>query len=272
VGAVTTESAQPPMAWRYCGNQIKLWRAQAGITREELGKEAGYEYESIKSMEQGRRRPTLRVLQVADEMCGARGLLVAAQAYLKPEKYAWFSLDFMRYEAEAIVINSFQPQLIPGLLQTEETARALLKAHWPPLDDETVEERVAARLERQSLLEKQTKSFSFVIGEVALRYPVGDSEAHKRQLERLLGASELRNVTIQVIPVGGAHPGLNGPFVLLETPEHEHLGYEEGQTTGVLFADPEKVSILMQRHAMILRRALSPEESACVIRKLAEEL
>lgn len=269
---MTNGESPPPMAWRYCGNQIKLWRTRAAITREELGKEAGYEYESVKSMETGRRKPALRLLEVADEMCGAHGLLLAAQDYLKPERFPSFSMDFMRYEAEAIVLSWYETVLIPGLLQTEETARALLNAHAPPLDDETVEERVAARIDRQKLLEKQTKSFNFVMGEAAIRHPVDSREAHLRQLSHLLDAGRARHVTVQVLPFGGAHPGLNGPFVLLETAEHEHLAYEEGQTTGMLTASPENVSLLSQRHAMILRRALSPEDSAQRIRELAEEL
>ncbi|MEU1627509.1 helix-turn-helix transcriptional regulator [Streptomyces sp. NPDC020096] len=261
------------MAWRYCGNQVKLWRMRAGVSRESLGEKAGYEYESVKSMEQGRRRPSLRLLEIADEMCGAQGLLLAAREYLKPERYLSYARDFIRYEAAAIALTSYQPLLIPGLLQTEETARSLLNAHWPPLDDETVEERVAARLDRQSVLEKQTRAFTFVIGEMALRYPVGSTEAHRRQLHHLLTAAQRRNVTIQVMPADrGAHPGLDGPYVLLETPEHEHLAYEEGQTTGVLYADPEQVGIVAKRHAMILQRALGPEDSARFIRKLAEEL
>jgi transcriptional regulator with XRE-family HTH domain len=267
-----TETSRPPMAWRYCGNQIKLWRTQAGISREELGKEANYEPESVKSMEQGRRRPTLRLLEVADEMCQARGLLVAAAEYLQPEKFTSFRQDFMRYETEAIVINSYQNQLIPGLLQTEATARALMNAHRPPFDDATVEERVIARLERQNVLKKQTRSFSFLIEETVLRRRISDESTHQQQLHHLLEAGTPRHVTIQVVPSTGAHVGLNGPFTLLETPGHDQLAYEEGQTTAVLYSDPAKVSMLAQRHTVIVRQALDPEESARYISKLVEEL
>jgi transcriptional regulator with XRE-family HTH domain len=269
---MTTVNGEPPMTWRYCGNQLKLWRTSAGVTREQLGQESGYQCETVASMEQGRRKPTERILQVADHMCGAHGKLLAGHDFLKPDKFETFAMDFMLYEAEAIVLSSYEPLLIPGLLQTEETARALLSAHWPTLDDETIDERVAARLERQVILNTQTKSFNFVIGEAALRYPVNSIEAHKRQLLHLLEMAKRRNVTIQVLPFGGCHPGLNGPFVLLETPEHEQLAYEEGQTTGVLYAERDKVSTVTHRHAMILRQALSPEESARFIEKLAEEL
>jgi transcriptional regulator with XRE-family HTH domain len=142
------ESQQAQQNWRYCGGQIKLWREEAGVNRQALADEAGYDYEYVKSMECGRRRPTLRFLQVADQMCGAKGKLIAAHEYLKPEKYLSYAEDYVRYEAEAVVLSSYQPLLIPGLLQTEETIRAYLNAHFPPLDDETLEERATGRLER----------------------------------------------------------------------------------------------------------------------------
>ncbi|MEW2547463.1 helix-turn-helix transcriptional regulator [Streptomyces sp. NPDC047002] len=266
------ENAPPPMAWRYCGNQIKRWRERTGMTRDKLAAEANCSYEYVKSMETGRRRPTLHLLRVADELFGAGGLLLAAQEYLQPEKYVSYAEDFVRYEAEAIAVSSYQPLLFPGLLQTDEMAFALLKAHWPPLDDETIQVRVAGRLERQSLLGNAVRSYSFVIAEGVFRNPVVPRDVHNRQLLHLLEAGERRNVTIQVLPAGTANPGLSGPLVLLETPEHDHLAYQEGQLSGVLYADPDKVSVATQRHAMILRQALSPEESARFIGKLAEEL
>ncbi|MFG2195265.1 Scr1 family TA system antitoxin-like transcriptional regulator [Streptomyces sp. NPDC048639] len=259
------------MAWRYCGNQLKLWRTRAGVTREELGREAGYTYEAVKSMEQGRRKPTLRVLEVADQMCAAQGLLIAAQDYLKPDRFPSYSQDYMRYEADAIALSWYESQLIPGLLQTPVYARALMNGHCPPLDDETIEERVAARLERQSMLEKQTKGFNFVIEETALRRRITGADAHVQQMRYLVSIGEQRNVTLQVMSTDqGYHPGLMGPFVVLETPEHDHLAYEEGQSMGALYADPEKVSVIRRRHDMILRRALSPEESVRFIGNLAE--
>ncbi|MEU6966479.1 helix-turn-helix transcriptional regulator [Kitasatospora aureofaciens] len=268
----SSSATPPPMSWQYCGNQIKLWRARAGVSREDLATQAGYSYESLRSMEAGRWKPSPHLLRVADEMCDAKGILVAGEQFLKPEKYPHFAEDFMRYEAVAVVHSSYENELIPGLLQTEETARSLLHAHWPPMDDETVEERVAARLERQELLKIQTRSFNFLIEEHVLRRPLNGIEEHQRQLLHLLSMGKPRHVAIQVVPGTGAHPGLNGPFVLLETPEHERLAYEEGQTMGLLFSEPDKVNQLSQRHAMILRRALSPEASTNFIGKLAEEL
>ncbi|MHA4814289.1 helix-turn-helix domain-containing protein [Streptomyces aculeolatus] len=268
----TLENSQPPVQWRYCGNQTKRWRTRAGVSREELATEAGYAYDTVKMMEQGRRRPTPRLLQVADEMCDAQGMLVAALGYLQPEKFASYSQEYMTYEAEAIAVSWYESRYIPGLLQTEDYIRAALATLLPPLDAETSEERVKARLERQALLEIETRSFSFVVEEAVLRRRFSGDDAYQRQLRRLLDSAEQHNVTVQVMPsVRGLHPGLRGSFVLLETPEHEHLAYEEGQTTGVLYADAEKVSIVMRRHDMIAREALSPGDSGQFITRLLEE-
>lgn len=264
--------SERPMAWQYCGNQIKLWRERAGVRRDDLAQEAGYGYDAIKAMERGVRKPQLSVLRVADELCDAKGMLIAAQHFLKPEPFPSYSQDFMQAEADAVVLSSYETQFVPGLLQTESYARELLNAHSPILDDETVTERLAARMERQELLTKQTRAFNFVIEEAALRRRVGGREAHRDQLRHLLKVMEARHVTIQVMPADiGAHAGLRGPFVVLETPDHELLAYEEGQESGVLYASPEKVSNFVHRHAMILRQALSPDDSARLIRKLAEE-
>ncbi|MEV7777144.1 helix-turn-helix transcriptional regulator [Kitasatospora sp. NPDC088351] len=260
-----------PTSWRYCGNQIKLWRTHAGVSREDLAKEAGYVVESLRSMEAGRRRPSRHLLDIADQMCGAKGILAAGEEFLKPEKFISFALDFMRYEAEATNLTSYQLQVVPGLLQTEETARTLITAHWPPLDDETVEDRVAARLERQKVLKTPTKSFSFLIEESVLRRPMGPRPEWSQQLHHLLDVGAARNVNIQVVPSKGVHPGIDGSFTLLETAEHVRLAYEEGQAVGTLYSAADKVSMLAQRHEMILRQALNPEESATFIGKLAEE-
>lgn len=262
-----------PMAWRYAGDQMKLWREAAGLTRQKLADEAGYGYDAIKGMERGARKPQPRVLRLADELCGAKGKLAAAEQFLKPEPFPSYSHDFMQAESDAVALCWYENEFIPGLLQTDEIVRAMLHAHCPPLDDETIEERARARIERRTLLNKQSKAFSFVTSETALRDRVDGKETHRRQLHHLLELGGQRNVTIQVMPYGrGPHPGRLGPFVLLETSEYEYLGYEEGQTTGVLYSDPKKVSILRQRHEMILRQALNPEESTAFISKLAEEL
>jgi hypothetical protein len=95
----------------------------------------------------------------------------------------------------------------------------------------------------------------------------------QHQLLQLPQVGALRNVSIQVLPFGKCSGlALNGPFVLLETAEHERSAYVEGPETSVLHADADKVSYLAQVHGMIRMQAFGVEESAAFIRKVAEEL
>ena len=115
---------QPQQTWRYCGGQIKLWREETGVSRQDLAKETNYDYEYVKSMECGRRRLTLRLLQVADHMCGAKGKLVAAYEHLKPEPFPMRTQQYVwRSKAVGCTVRS---GIIPGLLQTEAYARELI--------------------------------------------------------------------------------------------------------------------------------------------------
>jgi len=263
---------QAPIAWRYCGNQFKMWRQEAGISREQVGAEANYSPDTITSFERGARRPPTKLLVLGDEMFGARGKLKAAAQYLEPEKFPSRTQDFMDCEARAIALQSYQGMLIPGLLQSEDFARAMLTAHYPPLDEETIEVRTAARVERRQLLFRKPPSyFAFVIDEIALRREVGGPEVMRGQCELLLELGTLRNVDIQVMPISrGAHVGLTGPITVLETGDHELYAHEEGQTLSALYSDPEAVGKLSQRISIIRMQALSTEESSEFVKREAE--
>ncbi|MFB0630140.1 helix-turn-helix domain-containing protein [Streptomyces sp. AB3(2024)] len=261
-------------AWRYGGNQIKLWRTEAGKSREELGEEAGYAAEYVKSMEQGRRRPTLHLLRVADAMFGAGGKLVAAADYMKPEPYPKRSEEYMEAEAEAFGINWYEPLFIPGLLQTEPYMRVLMHESYPPPDDETVEERVRGRLARQATMTQRASTiYNFIIYEAALHTKTGGSEVMHEQLHHILQLSTLRNVGIQVLPLGRiSGVALSGPMILLQTPEHHAWAWCDGQETSAAYSDPDKIGALTQAHGMIRLNALGAAESAEFIKQVAEEL
>ena len=162
---------------------------------------------------------------------------------------------------------------MPGLLQTEEYARALFTGHCPPLADDIIDQHVEARLSRQSLLTRAPiAELSFIIGEASLRESVGGRKVMRGQLEQLLLFGSLRNVEVQVMPTGrGFHPGLNGPFILVETLEHRHVGYVESQGIGAAVSDSNKVSGLGLRYGKLRSQALNAEESARVIQRLAGE-
>jgi transcriptional regulator with XRE-family HTH domain len=270
VSGLYNSNSRAPVAWRYSGNQMKRWRTKANVSREELAAASNYSPDTIKSMEQGVRMPTSRVLDVADELCRAEGLLSAAKEYLQREKFPARVQEFVEREKEAISRWSYDATYIPGLLQTKGYTRTLIENRYPPLDEETVEERIIGRMERQAILteRKPPVALSFVIYDAALRSPLVDAE----QTGRLLEVSRLRNVVIQVLPFARAIPAaLLGPMVLLETRDHERFAYAEGQLGSQLSADPDVVSRTIERLSMIRAEALSPAESARFIERMVDQ-
>ncbi|MEU6140019.1 helix-turn-helix transcriptional regulator [Streptomyces sp. NPDC047081] len=264
-----SSNSQPPIAWRYAGDQLKRWRMKADVTREQLASAANYSPDTIMSMERGVRRPTSRVLDIADELCDAKGMLSGAKEFVNRERFPARAQDFMEREREATSIWWYEVALIPGLLQTKGYARALIDNRIPPLDEETVEERIAARMERQAILtqQKPTVGLSFVLYEAALRVPQVDAE----QLRRLLEASRMRNVVVQVLPFERAIPAaLEGPMVLLETRDLERFAFAEGALASEMSADPGVVSRVTERLSMLRTQALSPDESARFIERMVD--
>ncbi|MEU9520096.1 helix-turn-helix transcriptional regulator [Streptomyces sp. NPDC048224] len=263
-------NSQPPAAWCYSGNQIKRWRTLANVSREALATAANYAPETISSMERGVRMPSPRLLDIADELCGAQGMLSAAKEYVRRERYSARAVDFIEREREATSLWTYEVALVPGLLQTRAYAQALIDNRIPPLDEETVEERVAARMERQAILSgrKPPVGLSFVLYEAVLRSPLVDEE----QLERLLEVSRLRNVVLQLLPfkraIGNA---LEGPMVLVEGPDHERFAFMEGAFASELSAEPGVVSRVTERLSMIRTRALDPEETARFIERMVNQ-
>ncbi|MCK1816029.1 helix-turn-helix domain-containing protein [Streptomyces sp. XM4011] len=270
---MSDEISELPTTYRYFGQQFQLWRQAAQVRRETVAEATSYSVDMVKSVEQGRRKVPARMAEIADEMFGAKGILLAGLSHLKRDKFPVSAQDFMIYENQAIAMEWYENSLIPGLLQTEEYASALIGGWWPPLDEETVVERVQARMERQALLNRTPPvAFNFVIYEAALWAPIGGPEVRRGQLLHLLTVGELRNVALHVLPYDRTIPAaLDGPMVLLETADHEHFVYQEAYSQSRLTSDPHEVSTQAQRYGMIRGQALSSAESARFIERMAGE-
>ncbi|MFF7022517.1 helix-turn-helix transcriptional regulator [Streptomyces klenkii] len=259
---------------RYLGNQFMMWRQEAEMSREEVAEAVGYSAEMVRSVEQGRRACPPRMAEIADELFGARGKLKAGLSYLTREKFPARTRDYIWHEAESVSIWSYECVLIPGLLQTEEYAQALIGGRCPAMDEETVAERVAARMERKQLFtRKPPVEFSFVIYEAALRTPMGGAAVHKRQLLQLLEVGSLRNVALQVLPFSRVLSGaLSGSLVILETRDHVRMSLAEGQQVSLLTSDSNEVHVMTESYAKFRMEAFNAEESAQFIQRLVDEL
>ncbi|MCC3770505.1 helix-turn-helix transcriptional regulator [Streptomyces sp. UNOC14_S4] len=268
-----TGNPENPISWRYAGDQMMKWRHLAGISREELAAESNYQVESIKSMEQGRRAPTYRAMEVADQLCRANGILLAGYQYVTPEPPPLRAPGYWTAESEAVALQEFHLILIPGLLQTEEYAQTLMRGYVPIQTDEEIEVYLARRMKRQERLKEQAVLFHFIVHEHALGTMIGGREVMRKQLQRLLDVGQQRNVFIQILPAGqGYFPGLDGPFTLLEGPDGERLVHTEVQDAAVLDATRKRVDSLTKSFTMLGMHALGEEESRERIRKVMEEL
>lgn len=146
--------------FRAVGKQVKLLRERAGLTQKELGDRLSYGEDQISSLERGRRIPQPEFLDAADDLLGAGGLLkatkedvAAARKKARLRHPRWFQ-DYARLEAEAVEMHDFSTLALPGLLQTEEHARAVFESRQPLLPEETVEQRVTARMARAEILHR----------------------------------------------------------------------------------------------------------------------
>ncbi|MCX4741804.1 helix-turn-helix domain-containing protein [Streptomyces antibioticus] len=267
------EGSDLPGVWSAYGVLLQHLRKRAGLNQQQLGDAIGYSLEQVASVEQGRRPAKVAFTVSAERVLEADGVLEALQGEVDRAKLPRFFRNFALFEAEAVSRFEYEPLLVSGLLQTEAYARALFAGHCPPLNEEIIDQHTEARLGRQRLLTRvPLAELSFIIGEEALRNPVGDREVMREQWQHLLQVRALRNVEVQVMPAAcGIHPGLNGPFVVLETKKHQHLGYIESQDVGCVVHDPAEVSAFGLRYGKLRSQALSGVESARLIERLAGE-
>lgn len=264
-----------PAAWSAYGKLVRLFRERAGLTQQGLAEAIDYSLEQVASVEQGRRPAKAAFTEAAERVLEAGGALRVLQEDVDRAKLPVFFQDFALLEAEAVSRFSYDPMLVPGLLQTEAYARTLLEAHFPPLEEEAIEQHLSARLARQSLLtrKKPCVVFSFVLEEGALHREVGGRAVMGEQLARLRDCTRMRNIEIQVMPTErAAHSGVNGQMVLLETLERRQFVSIEAQGIVNIRSDRNEVSEFCLQYGMLRSQALNTEESARFIERLAGEL
>ncbi|MFI2286251.1 helix-turn-helix domain-containing protein [Streptomyces niveus] len=256
------------------GRQLKLLRARAGLDRTEFGKRVGYAAQSVASFEQGRRIPQPRFIDRADDVLDAGGVLKALKEEVARAQYPAFFRDAARLEAKALELFLYAVSAVPGLLQTEEYTRALLAMRRPLLDEDTIEQRVAARLARQEILNRwPAPLMSFVVEEAVLRRPFGGSDVLRAVLERILHTGHKRNVEIQVMPIDREdNAGVDGPFTLITRKGGDQVAYLEVQGRSILLTDRNEVRTVAARYGIIRSQALTPRESLGFVEKLLGEL
>jgi transcriptional regulator with XRE-family HTH domain len=235
------------------GAQLRQLREASDITREDAGYAIRASGSKISRLELGRVgfkerdvSDLLTLYGVADEQERGQLLSLAAQANAPGwwHRYSdvlpgWFEV-YVGLEEAAARIRAYEVQFVPGLLQTEDYARAVTVLGHPDASNAEIEQRVALRMTRQNLITATDPPHLWaVVDEAALRRPLGGAEAMREQVRHLIEVTALPNVTLQVVPFNhGGHAAAGGPFSILRfsEPDLPDVVYLE-QLTSALYLD-----------------------------------
>ncbi|GAA3907228.1 helix-turn-helix transcriptional regulator [Streptomyces lacrimifluminis] len=262
------------------GKMLKRLRERAGLTQKQFGELVGYGPDAISAMERGVRITRPELLEKADDILNAGGLLKDAipeveetMRRARTRHPEWYQ-GYANLENVAVSLYDYSTMGVLGLLQTENHARAVFTNRYLPLDEATIERRVADRLSRQQLFERWPPvECSFVMEEALLERSIGGPEVHAGQLQRFLHIGNMRNVQLQVMPTRSPnHPCLGGSFTLLTPKGKEQVRYMEIQGYPRLITDREEVRVLAARFGIIRAQALTPFEPLALIEKMLETL
>ncbi|MFJ8739140.1 Scr1 family TA system antitoxin-like transcriptional regulator [Embleya sp. NPDC127516] len=256
----------------FYATEFRRERERIKMTQREMAKRAWMAPSLLNKIESAKRLPTEELSKLADELFGTgdrfQRLWPLTIRYAFP---SWFR-PFAEFEEAAAIIRSFEVQVVPGLLQTERYARAILAPGRP--DSKELEEEVSARLHRQRIFErKELPDFRAVLDENVLRRVWGGRDVMREQLERLIELARHPRFVIQVIPYeSGGHAGAAGPFASLTLDEGRDVVYVDGFLRGQILAEPAHVKTAHRTHDLLAAEALSTTRSIDLIASVLKDL
>src|SRR4051794_3626313 len=274
----------PTIRRRRLGVELRRHREAAGVTIDVVADRLGCSTSKVSRIETGHTsaslgdvRDMLDIYRVGETITDEL-VQIAREAQQKGWWHPFSTVltgAYVGLEAAARSVRTYEQQVVPGLLQSEEYAIAMIQAARLGDIDQEIEQRVHVRMARQSLLTSDDPiDLRVVLDETVLSRPVGGDEVMRDQLRRLIEAARLPNVTLQILPFAvGAHAGMDGTFAILEFEEERDADvvFTENATGGLFL---EKEEELQKYHAIfeaIQATALDPDASTEMMQMLAEE-
>lgn len=280
----------PTVRHRRLTSELRRLRAESGLTRDEVAGQLDWHPTKITRIETGQWtrlnlrdvRDLLDIYGLTDEQHREMLLQLARESRQKgwwhsygdvlPSEYA----HFIGLEAESSSLRTYQQVLVPGLLQTEEYARAAIRAFRPGDTEDEIGRRVAVRLQRQQrVAQERSLHLSGVLGEGVIRQLVGDPAVTADQFRFLADVGRLPNVMIQILPyAAGAHAAMMGSFEILGFPEpiDPDVVYLENMSSALFLEEQADVTRYTQVFDYLRATARSPQETSDMLRSAAEEL
>jgi transcriptional regulator with XRE-family HTH domain len=252
--------------------ELRRARSAAGMSQEDLGKVINYSSSLVSAVENGQRMPTREYVVSVDRALKTTGLferLLGSLAVLD-QAPLWFR-DWLIIEREATLLRWFEPLIVPGLLQTEAYAQAIM-AGAGLLDAEEAAARVSARIERQSVLTKpQPPALIAILDEGILHRPVGPPDVMAGQCEHLLSCADQAHIRIHVVPsAAGAHAGLAGAFIIAKGRDFEAV-YIDNPWQAQILDRGEAIDSLAARWEAVRGEALPRKLSADLIKEAVKQ-
>jgi transcriptional regulator with XRE-family HTH domain len=278
-------NVNPTVRRRRLGQELRRLRELKGMTAEEVAERLLVSQSKISRLENGRRSISQRdvrdlcgVYEVEDQRMVDSLMEMAKDSRQQGWWHAFGDVPYSVYiglETDAASLRVYDPQVVPGLLQTRQYAEALISGALPETAQAEIDKRVQVRLRRQERVsagENPLRLWS-VMDESALRRVVGGPELMRDQLEHLVEQSQLPHVTVQVIPFEmGAHPGINGQYAILEFPDtaDSSVVYIEGVTSDLYLEKPNDVQKYSVMYEHLRAQALNVEQSRRLIADIAK--
>lgn len=274
----------PTIRRRRLGAELRRHREEARVTIDVVAERLGCSTSKVSRIETGHTSATPRdvtdMLSIygVDPETSAELVQIAREARQKGWWHPFSPIltgAYIGLETAARSIMAYEQQVVPGLLQTEEYAIAMLRAARTDDSDPQTEQRVRLRMKRQSLLILDDPiDLHVVLDEAVVSRPVGGDEVMRDQLRRLVEACDSPHITLQILPfAAGAHAGMDGTFTILDFPEPEDpdVVFAENATGGLFLEKGEELRKYHSIFERIRSSALNPEESRKMIAFLAEE-
>ena len=256
------------------GAELRAHRTARGWTQVELGGRLGWSGSFVSDVERGDKGTTGDFAKRCDETFGTPGTFVRLWEDLQREEFpVWFA-PIVPVEREAVKITGWELGAVPGLLQTDAYARALVRARRPHDDEEAVERTVCARIDRQAILTRpKPPNVWYVVHEGVLRHVIGGPEVMGDQLDKLIKAAETPGVVVQVLPFAAReHAGIDGLLYLYERAGQPPVAYCETYGGARLIDDQQDVSDLATVMGMLRAAALSLWDSVALMRTIRRDL
>ena len=274
----------PTIRRRRLAAELRRHRDGAGVTIDVVADRLGCSPSKVSRIETGHTSATPRDVKDMLDIYGVHGsdadelVQIAREARQKGWWHPFSTVltgAYVGLEAAAKSIRAYEQQVVPGLLQTDMYAMAMIRAARLGDSDQEIEQRVRVRMARQALLiQDDPIDLWVVLDEAVVSRPVGGDEVMRDQLVRLAEMSELPNITVQILPFAvGAHAGMDGTFAILDFPDVEDpdVVFAENATGGLFLEKADELRKYNSIFDTIQATALSPEESRNMIVMLAEE-